>query len=210
MKRWRYTGFWAEVRMRCGVDEAGRGCWAGPVVAAAVVFRERPLPGLADSKALSAKQREALYPAILEQAWVGIGMASAAEIDRVNILQATFLAMRRAVAALPALALTDIVVDGNRDPQLPGLPALCLVRTLVKADALVAEVSAASIVAKVTRDRLLAELDLAHPGYGFARHAGYGVPQHQAALAQLGPCPEHRMTFAPLKRLAGITPHDGN
>lgn len=192
--------------MRCGVDEAGRGCWVGPVVAAAVVFKDGALAGLADSKALTAKKRAALYPLILERAWVGVGMASAAEIDQVNILQATFLAMRRALAGLPAealAALTDVVVDGNRDPQLTGLPEHCQVQTLVKADALVAEVSAASIVAKVTRDRLMAELDRILPGYGFALHAGYGVPAHQAALARLGPCREHRMSFAPLRRLTG-------
>jgi len=187
--------------MFCGVDEAGRGCWVGPVVAAAVVFKNGPLPGLGDSKALTEKKREALFPLIMEQAWVGIGMASAEEIDQVNILQATFLAMRRAVSSLPELALSEIVVDGNRDPRLVGVPSECLVRTLVKADALVAEVSAASIVAKVTRDHLLAEMDKQYPGYGFAKHAGYGVPEHQAALNLLGPCPEHRMTFAPLKRL---------
>jgi ribonuclease HII len=191
--------------MQCGVDEAGRGCWVGPVVAAAVVFKKGPLPGLADSKALSAKKREALYPLILEHAWWSVGMASAEEIDEVNILQATFLAMRRAVAGLPEhvqRALSDVVIDGNRDPHLTGIADGCTVRTLVKADALIAEVSAASIIAKVTRDRLMADLDLIHPGYGFAAHAGYGVPQHLAALQALGACPQHRMTFAPLKRLA--------
>ncbi len=190
--------------MLCGVDEAGRGCWAGPVVAAAVVFKKGPVPGLADSKVLSAKKREALYPLILENAWWCVGMASAQEIDQVNILQATFLAMRRAVSGLDPAAhqhLSDIVIDGNRDPQLVGVPA-GLVRTLVKADALIAEVSAAAILAKVTRDRLMTELDCAYPGYGFGAHAGYGVPMHLAALQSLGACPEHRMTFAPLKRLA--------
>lgn len=191
--------------MLCGVDEAGRGCWARPVVAAAVVFKKGPLPCLADSKVLSAKKREALYPLILEHAWWSVGMASAQEIDDVNILQATFLAMRRAVAGLEPAAhqdMTDIVIDGNRDPKLVGVPDGCVVRTLVKADALIAEVSAASIIAKVARDRLMAELDRAYPGYGFGAHSGYGVPVHLAALQTLGACPEHRMTFAPLKRLA--------
>lgn len=182
----------------CGVDEAGRGCWAGPVVAAAVVFKDGPLPGLADSKKLSAKKREVLHDLLMDKAWCAVGMASAAEIDEVNILQATFLAMRRAVAGLATLPLGRVVVDGNRDPKLAGLPQGCIVQTLVKADALVAEVSAASIVAKVTRDRLMAQLAKEHPGYGFEVHAGYGVPAHAQALARLGACPEHRMTFAPL------------
>jgi ribonuclease HII len=194
--------------MLCGVDEAGRGCWAGPVVAAAVVFRRGALDGLADSKALTAKKREALFPLIMEQAWCSVGMASAQEIDEVNILQATFLAMRRAVAGLqqlpgfPIADLTDIIVDGNQDPKLVDIPEGCTVNTLVKADALVLEVSAASIVAKVTRDRLMAEMDVRHPGYEFSRHAGYGVPVHLKALQLLGASPEHRMSFAPLKRLA--------
>lgn len=182
----------------CGVDEAGRGCWAGPVVAAAVVFKDGPLPGLADSKKLSAKRRDVLYEQLKETAWYSVGMASAAEIDQVNILQATFLAMRRAVEGLAALPLGRVVVDGNRDPRLTALPQGCIVQTLVKADALVAEVSAASIVAKVTRDRLMTQLAQTHPGYGFEVHAGYGVPAHIEALSRLGACPEHRMTFAPL------------
>lgn len=185
----------------CGVDEAGRGCWAGPVVAAAVVFRADVPPGLADSKQLSARRREALVPLIEAHAWFGIGQASAREIESLNILQATFLAMRRAVQALPPLALARVVVDGNRDPKLQNLPEGCTVETLVKADALVAEVSAASILAKVHRDRLMAELARRHPGYGFEVHAGYGVPAHVAALERLGACPEHRMSFAPLRRL---------
>lgn len=186
----------------CGVDEAGRGCWAGPVVAAAVAFRDGIPAGLADSKKLTARRREALYPLIQQQCWWGIGEASAREIEEVNILQATFLAMRRAVQALPAAAhenLREVIVDGNRDPRLPGLPSGCVVRTVVKADATVAQVSAASILAKVYRDRLMAKLGQVHPGYDFEVHAGYGVPAHSAALERLGPCREHRMTFKPLK-----------
>ena len=187
--------------MLCGVDEAGRGCWAGPVVAAAVVFRDGPLEGLADSKKLSAKKRDALYSRIQAAAWFGIGVATAAEVDAVNVLQATFLAMRRAVQALPALDLQRIIIDGNRDPRLEALPQGCQVQTLVKADALVQEVSAASILAKVFRDRMMVDLDLRYPGYGFAAHAGYGVPRHHKALKELGPTAEHRMTFAPLREL---------
>ena len=187
--------------MLCGIDEAGRGCWAGPVVAAAVVFREAPVVGLADSKALSAKRREALAEAIKAASWWSIGIASAAEVDKVNVLQATFLAMRRAFGGLPALGLSRIVIDGNRNPLLDDVPSGCLVETLVKADATVAEVSAASILAKVHRDGLMAALSEEFPGYGFEVHAGYGVPKHLAALRALGPMREHRMTFAPLKAL---------
>lgn len=183
----------------CGVDEAGRGCWAGPVVAAAVVFKDGlPVEGLADSKELTDKKREVLYEQLVQRVWYSVGVASAAEIDQHNILQATFLAMRRAVQGLSGPRLQRVIVDGNRDPRLNGLPAECEVQTLVKADALIAQVSAASIIAKVTRDRLMRQLALLHPGYGFERHAGYGVPVHRRALAELGACPEHRMTFAPL------------
>jgi ribonuclease HII len=183
----------------CGVDEAGRGCWAGPVVAAAVVFRGAAPAGLNDSKQLTARRREALVPLIQANAWWAVGVASEREIEQHNILQATFLAMRRAVARLPELALTQVVVDGNRDPKLI-VPASCSVETLVKADALVAEVSAASILAKVHRDRYMVELAKRYPGYGFEVHAGYGVPDHIAALEKLGPCEAHRMTFKPLKK----------
>ena len=187
--------------MLCGIDEAGRGCWAGPVVAAAVVFRDGPIDGLADSKKLTARQREALFPLIQARAWWAVGIASALEIDEVNILQATYLAMRRAFAGLPGLPLKYVIVDGNRNPRLEGVPSGCEVQTVVKADSTVAEVSAASILAKVTRDRLLAQLDTAYPGYGFAVHRGYGVPAHTKALLKLGPCFEHRKTFAPIKAL---------
>ena len=179
----------------CGVDEAGRGPWAGPVSAAAVILR-RPLPGLDDSKALSPRQREALEPRIKAQAvaW-GVGFASPEEIAVHNILQATGLAMRRAVAALavvPAFAL----VDGNHPFDLP-----CPVKTVIGGDALCASIAAASILAKTARDRLMVEMDALHPGYGFATHKGYGVPEHARALIRLGPCAIHRMTWAPLRRL---------
>ena len=179
----------------CGVDEAGRGPWAGPVSAAAVILR-RPITGLDDSKALSARQREALEPRIklAALAW-GIGFASIEEIATHNILQATGMAMRRAVQALcitPAFAL----VDGNHPFDLP-----CPVKTVIGGDALCASIAAASILAKTARDRVMVELDAMHPGYGFAAHKGYGVPEHADALARLGPCAIHRMTWAPLRRL---------
>lgn len=178
-----------------GIDEAGRGPWAGPVVAAAVILDPDNVPtGIADSKALKAARREALLPAIEAAAEVGVGQASVAEIDDLNILAATMLAMRRAVAALPrppALAL----VDGNRDPGLG-----CQTRCIVKGDARCPAIAAASIVAKVTRDRIMAGLAAAHPGYGWERNAGYGTAQHRAALARLGVTPHHRRSFAPIRQ----------
>ena len=187
-----------------GVDEAGRGPLAGPVVAAAVCFPGLALPpavrGLIDdSKKLSPARRETAFAAILEAGAVGTGAASVAEIDRLNILQATLLAMQRAVAALavpPAAAL----VDGNRAPALP-----CPAHPLVGGDRLSLSIAAASIVAKVTRDRIMARLAADYPGYGWERNAGYGVAAHRAALAALGPTPHHRRTFAPVRDLlAGI------
>ncbi|MGD8573453.1 MAG: ribonuclease HII [Gammaproteobacteria bacterium] len=183
-----------------GVDEVGRGPLAGPVVAAAVVLDpDRPVDGLRDSKALSAAQRERLAAEITGSAlaWA-IGVAEPEEIDRVNILQATMAAMRRAVAALvrsPELAL----VDGNRAPGLP-----CPTRTVVGGDRLVPVISAASIVAKVHRDRLMVTLDEAYPAYGFARHKGYGTARHLVALERHGPCPAHRRSFAPVRRLVSF------
>lgn len=180
-----------------GVDEAGRGPLAGPVVAAAVILdARRPIPGLADSKTLSAARREELAGLIRARAsaWA-LGMASAEEIDHMNILQATFLAMQRAVQGLsmtPALAL----VDGNRAPQL-----FCAVRTVVRGDATVASISAASILAKVARDAILHDLDRQYPGYGFARHKGYPTASHLRALEVLGPAAIHRRSFGPVRRL---------
>ena len=185
-------------RRVAGVDEAGRGPLAGPVVAAAVIFSGGTAPpGIDDSKKLRSAAREALFAAIMASAEVGIGQASVAEIDRLNILQATFLAMRRALAALsppPGHAL----IDGNRLP--PGLP--CPATTIVRGDSHSLSIAAASIIAKVTRDRLMLDLAAAHPGYGWERNMGYGTPVHLAGLARLGPTPHHRLSFAPV-RVAG-------
>ncbi len=174
-----------------GVDEVGRGPLAGPVLAAAVVLR-RPVEGLADSKTLSPRRREQLAAELASAAWIGIGAASTREIERFDILRATLLAMRRAVARLPVRP-TRVLVDGSRAPELP-VPVRCV----VGGDRLVAEIMAASIVAKVVRDRLMARLDRRWPGYGFAAHAGYPTAAHRAALARLGPCPHHRRTFRPV------------
>lgn len=181
-----------------GIDEAGRGCWAGPVVAAA--FRARgPLPsGVRDSKRLTAKARERLYAELTSEHGWAVGVASAAEIDAHNILQATLLAMRRAYAVLGTEVAHEVIVDGNQDPRLDTDHP---VRTLVKADDLIPEVAAASIIAKHWRDMLLKSLDLRFPGYGFAKHSGYGVPAHAKALGELGPCAEHRHSFAPIKAM---------
>jgi len=182
-----------------GIDEAGRGPLAGPVVAGAVVFPQLKIAeGLAgaldDSKKLSPKKREELYEALFaSDALIGVGMASAAEIDEVNILQATFLAMRRAldnVGAKVDLAL----VDGNRDPKL-----YCPALTIVKGDSLSLSIAAASIVAKVTRDRIMAKLALQYPFYGWDRNAAYGTKEHLEALAKYGVTPEHRKSFAPVR-----------
>ncbi len=186
-----------------GVDEAGRGPLAGPVAAAAVILDPgRPVAGLADSKTLPEARRAELADAIRGSAlaWA-VCFAEAGEIDRVNILQATLAAMARAVAALspaPQLAL----VDGNRCPALP-----CPGRAEVGGDARIGCISAASILAKVARDARMRELDLRYPGYGFARHKGYPTAAHRAALARLGPTPEHRRSFAPVRAaLAGQIP----
>jgi ribonuclease HII len=185
---------WDRAGLVAGVDEAGRGPLAGPVVAAAVILDDRnPIAGLADSKTLSASRREALYDRIRANALCcSIAMASAQEIDRLNILQATLLAMRRAVQGL-RLAPAKVLVDGNRIPVLD-----VLAEAIVRGDALVPAISAASILAKVHRDRWCAQLDLAFPAYGFAAHKGYGTQQHLAALRTHGACPEHRRTFAPV------------
>ena len=182
----------------CGVDEAGRVPLAGPVCAAAVILPpDLELEGLNDSKKLSEKRREALYPLICEQALAyGIAFASEQEIDELNILQATFLAMRRAVGQLgqkPDLAL----VDGNREPDFGDIP----VRTIIKGDSRSANIAAASILAKVTRDRFMLEQDAVYPQYGFAVHKGYGTQKHYAALREFGPCPIHRRSF--LKKFYG-------
>ena len=182
-----------------GVDEAGRGPLAGPVVAAAVILDElRPVQGLADSKVLTAARRELLFERICAQALcVGIAQASAEEIDRLNILQATLLAMQRAVQAL-RLAPRRVLVDGNRAPLL-AVP----VQAVVRGDAKVPAISAASILAKVHRDRLCAGLHERFPQYGFDRHKGYPTADHLAALRRHGPCAEHRRSFAPVREAGG-------
>lgn len=184
--------------MICGVDEAGRGPLAGPVYAAAVILSpDRPIAGLNDSKKLSEKKREALYEIIMENAVAYcIASASVEEIETYNILGATYLAMTRAVAGLsqkPVLAL----IDGNRIP--PNLPVSA--KTVVKGDALSESIAAASILAKVSRDRVLKELDVQYPQYGFAVHKGYGTAAHTAAIREHGPCPEHRPSF--LRKILG-------
>jgi ribonuclease HII len=180
-----------------GVDEAGRGPLAGPVVAAAVMLDDRaPIRGLRDSKQLTARARERLFDEILAKALCcRIAQASVEEIDRLNILQATLLAMHRAVAGL-RLRPHLVLVDGNRTPAVD-MP----VRAIVKGDMTVPCISAASILAKVHRDRLCAELHQRHPEYGFAGHKGYPTPAHLAALRAHGPCPEHRRSFAPVREL---------
>ena len=181
-----------------GVDEAGRGPLAGPVVAAAVVLDPaRPVPGLRDSKVLSPARREMLARHILDQAlgWC-VAWADVEEIDRMNILRASLEAMRRAACGLEPVP-GRILVDGNTLPQ--GLPAPAVAVT--GGDARVPEISAASILAKVARDRMLRALDARYPGYGFARHKGYPTPEHLAALGRLGPTPQHRRSFGPVRRL---------
>lgn len=179
-----------------GVDEVGRGPLVGDVVAAAVILDpSKPIAGLADSKKLTEKRREQFFELIQERAlcW-GIGSASPAEIDELNILHATMLAMQRAVAALsrrPDYAL----IDGNRCPALP-----CPAEPVVKGDARVAEISAASILAKVSRDREMVDLHKRYPEYGFDKHKGYPTPQHLAALERNGVLPEHRRSFGPVRR----------
>lgn len=197
---WNYEeSAWAEgFELVCGVDEAGRGPLAGPVCAAAVILpRGLEIEGLNDSKKLTDKRRRELYDVICEEAVAyGIAFASEKEIDEINILQATFLAMNRAVEQLslrPDLAL----VDGNREPNFNGIP----VKTIIKGDSLSANIAAASILAKVSRDRLMEEYDKTYPVYGFSVHKGYGTKAHYSALVEHGPCEIHRLTF--LKKLYG-------
>jgi ribonuclease HII len=191
---------WDAPGLIAGVDEAGRGPLAGPVVAAAVILDPRnPIEGLADSKKLSANQRERLFDLICARALCcAVGSASVEEIDAINILQATMLAMRRAVQGL-RLTPAKVLVDGNRIPVLN-----VRAEAIVGGDALVAEISAASIIAKVHRDRWCAQLDAQYPDYGFARHKGYGTAEHLAALRRLGACPEHRRTFAPVTEVLHV------
>jgi ribonuclease HII len=184
----------------CGVDEAGRGPWAGPVCAAAVIFHpDRNIQGLNDSKKLTEKKRLALEPVIKSDALVwGIGWASPEEIDEYNIRQANHMAMRRAIAAM-GMTPTHIEIDGNDIPKDLPCPAIAI----IKGDGKVPQISAASILAKTARDRLMLEMDELYPGYGFGKHKGYGVQAHAAALTALGPCPIHRMSFRPVAIAAG-------
>lgn len=177
-----------------GVDEAGRGPAAGPVVAAAVILDPARAPdGLDDSKKLTARRREALLAGIFEAGLVGVGIAEPEEVDRANVLHAAMAAMARAVAALPITPVAALV-DGDRAPPL-GVP----VRTIVGGDGLSLSIAAASIVAKVARDRLMAEAHGRWPDYGFCSHVGYLTAAHSDALARLGPCPIHRRSFAPVR-----------
>lgn len=192
------NSFYSEkISVICGVDEAGRGPLAGPVCAAAVILpKDLELPGLTDSKKLTDRKRRELFPLIQEHAVAyGIGFATEQEIDEINILQATFLAMQRALdqlAVMPDLAL----IDGNREKNF-GIP----VKTVIKGDTLSANIAAASILAKVSRDNLMVELAETYPQYGFEIHKGYGTKAHYAALREFGPSPIHRMTF--LKKFYG-------
>ncbi len=185
-------------RLVCGIDEVGRGPWAGPVVAACVILppeKTELINALDDSKKLTRSKREQLYPVIIESCEVGIGESTPEEIDEINIWKATERAMQRAFDALtqaPCIAL----VDGNRHPALA-----CETVTIIKGDSISASIAAASIIAKVTRDRYMEEMDLTYPHYAFARHMGYGTKAHQLALAEHGPCPLHRRSFAPIRAL---------
>jgi ribonuclease HII len=187
---------------RCvaGIDEAGRGPLAGPVVAAAVILRPgRRIEGVADSKTLSAEERTALSVVIRRDALCfGIGWADRAEIDALNILQATFLAMRRALLAM-TLTPDHVMVDGNLLPELGGLGKTLTARAIVGGDATIPAISAASILAKVARDSYMNQMDTIYPVYSFATHKGYCTPDHQRLLELHGPCPLHRRSFAPVR-----------
>lgn len=186
-----------EIEWVAGVDEAGRGPLAGPVMAAVVVLDPgRPVEGLVDSKQLTPEQRDELYVQITSNAlaWA-VAHATVEEIDSINILQATMLAMRRAVVSLPRIP-AKVLIDGNRCPQLN-----CAAETIIKGDALVPAISAASILAKVTRDRWMQELHQRYPQYGFDRHKGYSTTEHIESLERHGPCPQHRRSFEPVARL---------
>jgi ribonuclease HII len=193
------------VRKRvAGVDEAGRGPLAGPVVAAAVILDpRRPIRGLADSKALTYEERAILAPKIRERALAyAVAWADREEIDSINILQATFLAMRRALMRLPVCP-THIEVDGNQLPRIADLQLGCTVRAIIGGDATRSAISAASILAKVTRDTLMERMDMHYPGFNFSSHKGYSTPEHMAALITNKPCYLHRRSFAPVAEQLG-------
>ena len=183
-----------------GIDEAGRGPWAGPVVAAAVVLNQSKMPdelrfGIKDSKVISSAKRERLFSLLRLHTEIGVGRAEVTEIDETNILNATFMAMRRALQAL-SISVDIALVDGNQAPNLP-----CKVETLVKGDSLSLSIAAASIVAKVHRDREMAMLAKTFPGYGWEKNAGYGTKEHREALARIGVTPHHRKTFSPVAKI---------
>ncbi len=183
-----------------GVDEAGRGSWAGPVIAAAVILDPREIPdGLDDSKKLPPARRTDLMARLLSVAWIGVGRASVREVDRLNILEATMLAMARAVDALP-VAPAHTLIDGNRIPKLA-----CPATAVVRGDATCLSIAAASIVAKVTRDRIMSGLSPDFPHYGWHRNAGYGTREHARALERHGVTPHHRRSFSPVARAAAST-----
>ncbi|MDO4781055.1 MAG: ribonuclease HII [Candidatus Saccharibacteria bacterium] len=200
--------------MMMGVDEVGRGPWAGPLVVGAVVLGEADIPGLNDSKKLTKKRRAALSEVIYQQAaaW-GLGWVSAAELDEIGMSQALKAATRRAVRQAQAMcrqrgvAIGEIIIDGTIN-FLESTPLEPFVTAMTKADALFASVSAASIIAKVARDNYMTEQDALYPGYGFATHAGYGTAKHRAAIAELGPCPLHRLSFAPLAQYRPTKQHE--
>lgn len=187
-----------------GVDEAGRGPWAGPVVAAAVILDLDNLPvGIADSKALDEDAREAAFASIKKTCEFGIGIADVTRIDNSNILNATLWAMAQAVGALSSKPRL-VLVDGNRLPILP-----CEGRAIVKGDAKCLSIAAASIIAKVTRDRIMVEMAEVYPGFGFERHKGYGTPQHKEALSRLGVTDIHRRSFRPVQLALGLVEDEG-
>jgi ribonuclease HII len=194
-------------RRVAGVDEAGRGPMAGPVVAAAVILRPgRRIEGIADSKVLSPDERSRLSELIrCEALCFGIGWADRAEIDALNILQATFLAMRRALLAM-SLTPDHVLVDGNQLPNLGGLGKTLTARAIVGGDAKEPAISAASILAKTARDSYMNHMDTVYPAYSFATHKGYCTPDHQRLLELHGPCPLHRRSFAPVRSVLGLAP----
>jgi len=183
-----------------GIDEAGRGPWAGPVVAAAVVLNQSKMPdelrfGIKDSKVISSAKRERLFSLLRLHTEIGVGRAEVTEIDETNILSATFMAMKRALQAL-SISVDFALVDGNQAPNLP-----CKVETVVKGDSRSLSIAAASIVAKVHRDREMAMLAKTFPGYGWEKNAGYGTKEHREALARIGVTPHHRKTFSPVAKI---------
>ena len=187
-------------KLIAGIDEAGRGPWAGPVISAAVILNEENIPdGLNDSKKLSKKQRVSLYSAIYNFHSVGIGISSIEEIDSMNILQATFLSMRRAIEDLNPQP-ENILVDGNLDPCLD-FKTECI----VKGDSVSLSIAAASIIAKVTRDNLMIELDSEYPYYCWKKNKGYGTLEHRKALEMYGPCEYHRKSFSPINKMLGFS-----